>query len=86
MAWESASPTITSGCTNPSKGRFIHPEHNRPITLREAALLQGFPPDYKFEVRHGKEAIALMIGNALPPPFIAAQGKAIAQGIKDGSR
>lgn len=72
MAWDKVAPTITSGCHNPSKGRFLHPEADRTITLREAALLQGFPQDYKFVVGHGKESIALMIGNALPPPLIAA--------------
>lgn len=81
MKWDDVSPTITSGCNNPSKGRFIHPIENRPITLREAALLQGFPADYRFNISHGKEAIALMIGNALPPAFIAAHGKAMAEGL-----
>lgn len=81
MKWEDVSPTITSGCSNPSKGRFIHPQEDRPITLREAAILQGFPGDYRFVVSHGKEAIALMIGNALPPKFIAAHGLAMAQGL-----
>lgn len=81
MRWEDVSPTITSGCSNPSKGRFIHPDEDRPITLREAAILQGFPADYRFVVSHGKEAIALMIGNALPPKFIAAHGRAMAQGL-----
>jgi DNA (cytosine-5)-methyltransferase 1 len=81
MKWDDVSPTITSGCNNPSKGRFIHPEADRPITLREAALLQGFPADYRFNILHGKESIALMIGNALPPSFIAAQGRAMAQGL-----
>lgn len=70
MAWDEVAPTITGGCTNPSKGRFIHPEQNRAITLREAALLQTFPPKYKFSESRGKEVIALMIGNALPPEFI----------------
>jgi DNA (cytosine-5)-methyltransferase 1 len=70
MAWEKVSPTITSGCFNPSKGRFLHPEKNRAITMREAALLQGFPRSYNFDLSAGKEAIALMIGNALPPEFI----------------
>jgi DNA (cytosine-5)-methyltransferase 1 len=70
MAWDDVSPTITSGCHNPSKGRFLHPIHDRAITLREAALLQGFPRDYQFPVSAGKEAMALMIGNALPPEFI----------------
>jgi len=75
MKWDAVSPTITSGCHNPSKGRFIHPIQDRAISLREASLLQGFPPSYRFDVKHGKEAIALMIGNALPPPFIAAHAK-----------
>jgi DNA (cytosine-5)-methyltransferase 1 len=83
MAWDEVSPTITSGCHNPSKGRFLHPLYNRAITLREAALLQGFPRNYKFDVSHGKEAIALMIGNALPPPFIAAHAKALRNGLMD---
>lgn len=79
MAWDEVSPTITGGCFNPSKGRFLHPVFHRNVTLREAALLQSFPPDYKFEIKHGKEAIALMIGNALPPKFIAAHAAAIAK-------
>ena len=70
MAWDAVAPTITSGCFNPSKGRFLHPDQNRAITLREAALLQGFPRNYIFDLDSGKEAIALMIGNALPPELI----------------
>jgi DNA (cytosine-5)-methyltransferase 1 len=81
MSWDSVSPTITSGCHNPSKGRFLHPSLNRTITLREAAMLQGFPEDYQFDVSHGKEAIALMIGNALPPPFIEAHARALRAGL-----
>ncbi len=70
MAWDDVSPTITSGCVNPSKGRFLHPDRNRAITLREAALLQGFPDRYKFSLSHGKYVAAEMIGNALPPEFV----------------
>lgn len=73
MAWKDVAPTITSGCTNPSKGRFIHPEEDRAITLREAAVLQTFPISYKFSMSRGKGAVALMIGNALPPEFIRKQ-------------
>ncbi len=69
MAWNDVAPTITSGCTNPSKGRFLHPEENRAITLREAAMLQGFPPRYFFSLRKGKDGAARMIGNAFPPEF-----------------
>lgn len=82
MAWDAVAPTLTGGCFNPSKGRFLHPEEHRAITLREAALLQGFPKNYKFEAKHGKGAIALMIGNALPPPFIAAHACAMAESIR----
>lgn len=82
MSWDEVAPTITSGCHNPSKGRFLHPSQNRTITLREAAVLQGFPRSYRFNVNHGKEAIALMIGNALPPPFIAAHAGALKKGLE----
>jgi DNA (cytosine-5)-methyltransferase 1 len=86
MAWDDVAPTITSGCHNPSKGRFLHPSYNRTITLREAAILQGFPKSYKFDVCHGKEAIALMIGNALPPPFIGAHAGALKKGLLTARR
>lgn len=69
MSWSKPSPTITGGCINPSKGRFVHPESDRAITLREAALLQGFPPHYKFDTTRGIYPAAQMIGNAFPPPF-----------------
>ncbi len=77
MAWGDVSPTITSGCFNPSKGRFLHPEENRTITMREAALLQGFPRRYNFPIEDNKSAVALMIGNALPPPFVTAHARMI---------
>jgi DNA (cytosine-5)-methyltransferase 1 len=77
MCWNDVAPTITSGCFNPSKGRFLHPEEDRAITMREAAILQGFPRRYKFLSTDNKSALAWMIGNALPPPFIAAHGKRI---------
>jgi DNA (cytosine-5)-methyltransferase 1 len=79
MAWNEVAPTITSGCSNPSKGRFLHPTQNRAITLREAALLQTFPKKYFFPVEAGKEAIALLIGNALPPEFIRRHATVIRQ-------
>jgi DNA (cytosine-5)-methyltransferase 1 len=73
MSWDEVSPTMTSGCNNPSKGRFTHPEYNRSITLREAALLQSFPFNYRFSLDKGRTGVALMIGNALPPEFIEVQ-------------
>ena len=82
MAWSEVSPTITSGCFNPSKGRFIHPEEHRAITMREAALLQGFPGNYQFPKATSKSSLAMMIGNALPPPFIAAHAKVIRDALQ----
>ena len=77
MKWDDIAPTLTTGCFNPSKGRFLHPQENRTITIREAALLQTFPPHYKFPAELGKVALALQIGNALPPEFVRRHGKAV---------
>ena len=77
MAWDEVAPTITSGCFNPSKGRFLHPSENRTITMREAALIQGFPKSYRFPTYKGKTAIAELIGNALPPSFVRFHAKRV---------
>lgn len=82
MAWDNVAPTITGGCVNPSKGRFLHPEANRAITLREAALLQTFPPNYFFSLRRGKYHAASLIGNALPPEFVRQQALQIIQALR----
>jgi len=82
MAWNDVAPTITSGCFNPSKGRFLHPEEDRAITMREAAMLQGFPRGYRFPIMNNKSALALMIGNALPPPFSAAIGGSVRRALE----
>jgi len=74
MKWDDVAPTLTTGCFNPSKGRFLHPEADRTITIREAALLQTFPKNYKFPARLGKVTLAMQIGNALPPEFVRRQG------------
>jgi DNA (cytosine-5)-methyltransferase 1 len=71
MSWQDVAPTITTGCFNPSKGRFLHPTSDRAVTMREAAILQGFPRRYRFPGIESKCLAAVMIGNALPPAFIA---------------
>ncbi|MFI5253266.1 MAG: DNA cytosine methyltransferase [Bacteroidota bacterium] len=77
LRWNDYSTTITGGCLNPSKGRFLHPEKNRAITAREAALLQSFPKSYKFPTNISKTSLALLIGNALPPKLSYIQSKNI---------
>lgn len=83
LRWDDYSTTITGGCLNPSKGRFLHPEQDRVITPREAALLQSFPADYKFPTDIPKQALALLIGNALPPKFSFYQSKNIANHLDE---
>jgi len=68
MMWDDVAPTLTTGCTDVTKGRFAHPRDNRAITLREAALLQSFPPHYRFFGNSGQ--IARQIGNAVPVNMI----------------
>ncbi|MGB9754999.1 DNA cytosine methyltransferase, partial [Roseiflexus castenholzii] len=58
------SNTLTTGCTNFTKGRFAHPTSDRAITPREAARLQTFPDSYRFY--GSSEQIAAQIGNAVP--------------------
>jgi DNA (cytosine-5)-methyltransferase 1 len=79
--WGKPSPTITSGCTNASKGRFGHPSEPRPLTATEAALLQTFPLAYKFK-GSGLESVAAQIGNALPRKFARVVGTAIIRRLK----
>jgi len=82
MAWDLVAPTITTGCHNPSRGRFLHPDENRAISLREAALLQTFPQRYKFCRTRGKEHVARQIGNALPPEMIRRIGKSLLKELR----
>lgn len=79
MCWARPAPTITGGCINPSKGRFLHPEQDRAITLREAAMLQGFPRRYRFDMSRGRYPAAQMIGNAFPPIFAQKHAAALLQ-------
>jgi DNA (cytosine-5)-methyltransferase 1 len=80
MEWDKPSPTITTLAHNFGTGRFGHPEQDRAISLREAALLQGFPREYRF-VRDGErvlfDRIGRLIGNAVPPPLGNAVGGAV---------
>jgi DNA (cytosine-5)-methyltransferase 1 len=69
MEWGSAGPTITTQSFGYGNGRFGHPEQDRAISLREAALLQTFPRDYKFAPQGSSIKFSRMgrlIGNAVP--------------------
>jgi DNA (cytosine-5)-methyltransferase 1 len=67
LRWDAPSVTITAKCSTPSCGRFLHPEQHRNISVREAAILQGFPKSYKFEgplIQQYRQ-----VGEAVPPLF-----------------
>lgn len=81
MTWDNPSPTMTTQCYGYGNGRFGHPDQDRAISLREAATLQSFPPDYQFlpekEAPSMKE-VGRWIGNAVPVKLGEAIGKQIA--------
>lgn len=81
MKWNEPAPTMTTHCTGLGNGRFGHPEQDRAITLREAALFQTFPRNYSFfdsAKAYNPSVISRQIGNAVPPQL----GRVIAQSIK----
>lgn len=81
MTWDQTSPTITSGCTTPCKGRFGHPDKRRyTISVREAALLQTFPENYRF-MTDQMEAVCDMIGNAVPPLYAKLVGEKVLEAL-----
>ncbi len=81
MEWDRPSPTITGGCTTFSKGRFGHPVGDRTISVREAALLQTFPLDYRLDTPY-MEHVCNMIGNALPCDFATALARRCAEDMR----
>jgi len=76
MYWDRPAPTITTKFFSVSNGRFVHPQENRGLSLREGAVLQSFPKSYKFRGTSISQ-IARIIGNAVPPEYARRIGKAI---------
>lgn len=69
MKWDEPAPTMTTQCVGLGNGRFGHPEQNRAISLREAAIFQTFPTDYQFVPADSPipvGTISKQIGNAVP--------------------
>lgn len=82
MKWSDPSPTITTQFYSYGTGRFGHPTQNRAISLREGALLQTFPENYKFYEKEEDiffRQIGRHIGNAVPVEL----GKVIGESIKN---
>lgn len=75
LHWRRPAVTIRTEFFKPEKGRYLHPQEHRAITHLEAALLQGFPMNYKWV--GSKVSIARQIGNAVPIPLAEAIAKQI---------
>lgn len=85
MVWEEPAPTMTTLCTGIGNGRFGHPEQNRAISVREAALFQTFPITYHFFENEDEVSLvkaSRYIGNAVPPKL----GEVIAESIRQHIR
>ena len=74
------SPTMTTACINPSKGRFVHPTKHHGITVRQAARLQTFPDEFDFQ--GGLIAAGVQIGNAVPVLLAEALCRTIRFGLE----
>lgn len=73
--WDKPSVTIRTTFIQPECGRYLHPQADRPITIREGARLQGFPDTFIFQ--GALKTKAKMIGNAIPIPFAKSLGKSL---------
>ena len=76
LAWDKPSVTVTARCRTPSCGRYAHPEQDRGLTTREAALLQGFPSDYVFSGPFDDGF--KQVGNAVSPLVAGQLGRFVA--------
>ena len=87
MSWDAPAPTITTQCTGFGNGRFGHPNQDRAISLREAALLQTFPSDYEFFAPSDRRcpitATARWIGNAVPVELARAIARSVRHTISE---
>jgi len=75
MSWDEVAPTITARFDSFTRGQFGHPQELRSISLREGAILQGFPETFRFV--GSKVSVARQIGNAVPPPLAEAIGRSL---------
>ena len=87
MEWDAPAPTITTQCFGYGNGRFGHPEQDRAISLREAAMLQTFPETYQLVVpghRPRFSVLGRLIGNAVPVRLGGVVGKSLVHHVEGG--
>lgn len=82
MCWDEPAPTLTTQFYGFGSGRFGHPSQARGLSLREGAILQGFPRDYSFAPEGAPihfKVLGRLIGNAVPVEL----GRVIGESIID---
>ncbi|WP_086781432.1 DNA cytosine methyltransferase [Crossiella equi] len=84
MAWDRPAPTIKRECSHVGNGRYAHPVQDRQCTVRELAILNGFPATYRF-VGASRKNLYRQIGDAVPP-LISYQLAWVAHWIMTGTR
>jgi DNA (cytosine-5)-methyltransferase 1 len=76
MTWNRPAYTMTTQFQNITTGCFIHPDEDRPLTVREGARVQSFSDDFVFVGTTG--AKVRLIGNAVPPLLARAFARQLA--------
>jgi DNA (cytosine-5)-methyltransferase 1 len=79
LEWDAPANTLRTCLLNASKGRYIHPEQHRVISLREAARLHSIPDSWRFEGTPYQ--VARQIGNSVP----LLLGRAVARAVTDAA-
>lgn len=74
LPWDRPSPTVT-GRPNRKGSAMCHPEHVRPLSVKECSRLQGFPDDWKFSGSMSSQY--LQVGNAVPTALGRVVGEAV---------
>ena len=80
LPWNKPAITITHYARNPASGRFIHPEQDRGLTMREAARLQSFPDSFRFNGTF--DDVFRQIGEAVPPALSLAVAAAVLESVR----
>lgn len=83
--WDRPAVTIRTEFYKPEKGRYLHPQEHRPITVREAARCQTFPDSFVFPETQSMTSVAKQIGNAVPPLLAYAIAERLAEALDAAS-
>lgn len=83
LEWDKPALTIRTEFFKPEKGRYLHPQEHRPITVREAARIQTFPDNYVIKGSHVQAA--KQVGNAVPVELARNIGLKLLESFKSST-